>query len=181
MFYEPFCAHLDIRIYRPTWRSTFYLTSGLCLLAMAAGFYSIPPDHVSTEVDKRVDWLGAFLVTAGLVLIVFVLSDGEIAPNQWATSCACRPFSSMTRLTVDPLTSQPFTSYFYRHHRPPSSWGRLHGPLRALATLPGTRPSRPNEPSSPSSLKMDASASSEDVYVEARKRKVRDYAAHCVR
>ncbi|EIM85299.1 efflux transporter [Stereum hirsutum FP-91666 SS1] len=71
---------------KPTWRSTFYLTSGLCLLAMAAGFYSIPPDHVSTEVDKRVDWLGAFLVTAGLVLIVFVLSDGEIAPNQWATS-----------------------------------------------------------------------------------------------
>lgn len=112
MCYEPFCAHLGIRIYRPTWRSTFYLTSGLCLLAIAAGFYSIPPDHVSTEVDKRVDWLGAFLVTVGLVLIVFVLSDGEIAPDQWATSCAYRPFSSMTRLTVDPPTPQPSTLHF---------------------------------------------------------------------
>ncbi len=39
------------------------------------------------EKDKRVDWLGGALVTAGLVLIIFVLSDGEIAPNKWATSC----------------------------------------------------------------------------------------------
>jgi len=39
------------------------------------------------EKDKRVDWLGGALVTAGLVLIIFVLSDGELAPNKWATSC----------------------------------------------------------------------------------------------
>ena len=37
--------------------------------------------------DRRVDWLGGILVTAGLVLIIFVLSDGEIAPKKWATSC----------------------------------------------------------------------------------------------
>lgn len=50
-----------------------------------------PPDQVSTAVDKRMDWLGAFLVTAGLaiIIIVFVLSDGEVAPKQWATPCAC--------------------------------------------------------------------------------------------
>lgn len=74
--------------HRQTWRSTFYLTVGLCALGITAGFYGIPPDHASTEVDKRVDWLGAFLVTAGLVLIVFVLADGEVAPKQWATPCA---------------------------------------------------------------------------------------------
>ena len=39
----------------------------------------------SEEIDKRVDWIGAFLVTTGLVLIVLVLSQGEIAPHQWAT------------------------------------------------------------------------------------------------
>lgn len=39
------------------------------------------------EKDGRVDWLGGALVTAGLVLIIFVLSDGEVAPNKWATSC----------------------------------------------------------------------------------------------
>ena len=38
------------------------------------------------ETDKRVDWLGAFLVTAGLTLLLFILSDGSIAPNGWSTS-----------------------------------------------------------------------------------------------
>lgn len=54
---------------------------------MIAGVYSIDADKPSTETDRRVDWLGAFLVTAGLVLIVFVLSDGEVAPHKWNTSC----------------------------------------------------------------------------------------------
>ncbi len=54
---------------------------------MVVGFWAIPKDEPSTELDKRVDWLGAFLVTAGLTLIIFVLSDGEVAPNKWATSC----------------------------------------------------------------------------------------------
>ncbi len=55
---------------------------------MVLGFWAIPKDERSTEADKRVDWLGAFLVTVGLTLIrVVVLSDGEVAPNKWATSC----------------------------------------------------------------------------------------------
>ncbi len=54
---------------------------------MVLGLWAIPKDEPSTEADKRVDWLGAFLVTAGLTLIIFVLSDGEVAPNKWATSC----------------------------------------------------------------------------------------------
>ncbi len=60
------------------------------------GLLSIPKDEPSTEADRRIDWLGAFLITAGLVLIVFVLSDGEIAPNKWATSCTSHrsPFCS---------------------------------------------------------------------------------------
>lgn len=39
------------------------------------------------EADKRVDWIGALLVTIGLVLIVFVLGQGGIAPRRWATPC----------------------------------------------------------------------------------------------
>jgi hypothetical protein len=46
---------------------------------------SIDADLPSTETDKRTDWLGAVLVTAGLVLVVFVLSDGEIVG--WSTLC----------------------------------------------------------------------------------------------
>jgi hypothetical protein len=51
------------------------------------GLWVIDKDEPSMEKDKRVDWLGGALVTAGLVLIIFVLSDGEVAPNKWATSC----------------------------------------------------------------------------------------------
>ncbi|KAF4568237.1 hypothetical protein EYR40_010365 [Pleurotus pulmonarius] len=116
----------------PTWRSNFFLSTGLTVLYTALGWYAIDDDEPSSsaqrgdtkskwsllrfgrstrdasaansveekprqshqpstveegeEEDRRVDWLGAFLVTAGLVLIVFVLSDGEVAPRQWATS-----------------------------------------------------------------------------------------------
>jgi hypothetical protein len=47
------------------------------------GFFVIEKDEPSTEEDKRVDWIGAALVTAGLVLIVFVLSDTPTASQGW--------------------------------------------------------------------------------------------------
>lgn len=68
-----------------TWRSTFYLMTGISGACFAAGLFVIDKDVPSDEADKRVDWLGAFLVTAGLTLIVFVLSDGSIAPETWST------------------------------------------------------------------------------------------------
>ncbi|KII89636.1 hypothetical protein PLICRDRAFT_39748 [Plicaturopsis crispa FD-325 SS-3] len=72
---------------RPSWRSTFFLTAGLTLLCFLGGMVSIPADlPLPASVDRRVDWIGAGLVTVGLVLIVFVLSDGEVAAGGWATS-----------------------------------------------------------------------------------------------
>ncbi|KAG5636878.1 hypothetical protein H0H81_006540 [Sphagnurus paluster] len=68
-----------------SWRSPFYLETGLTFLCLIGGLISFDPDQPSTEPDKRVDWIGAFLVTAGLVLIVFVLGQGEIAPEGWKT------------------------------------------------------------------------------------------------
>ncbi|TFY77725.1 hypothetical protein EWM64_g6287 [Hericium alpestre] len=68
-----------------TWRSNFYLAAGLCGLGTIAGLISIDADEPSTEDDKRIDWLGALLITAGLVLVIFVLSDGELAPQKWRT------------------------------------------------------------------------------------------------
>lgn len=65
--------------------------------------FSIDPDEPSTETDRRIDWLGALLVTAGLVLIVFVLSDGEIVG--WKTPCMCyhSPFQSNLHLFTAPF------------------------------------------------------------------------------
>ncbi|KAF9456825.1 major facilitator superfamily domain-containing protein [Collybia nuda] len=68
-----------------TWRATFFMQAGLTAFCFIGGLMSIDPDKPSTEVDRRTDWLGAALVTVGLVLIVFVLGQGEVAPQQWAT------------------------------------------------------------------------------------------------
>ncbi|KAI0761546.1 efflux transporter [Trametes elegans] len=68
-----------------TWRSTFWFLTGLSALCCLGAMLSIDKDVPYDLADRRVDWLGAFLVTAGLTLIIFVLSDGSIAPNGWRT------------------------------------------------------------------------------------------------
>jgi hypothetical protein len=62
------------------------LSAGFVFLCLVGGIFSFDLDH-SEEEDRRVDWFGAFLVTAGLVLVVFVLAQGESAPQQWKTPC----------------------------------------------------------------------------------------------
>jgi hypothetical protein len=58
--------------------------SALCVLG---GILAVDSDVPSTEPDRRVDWIGAFLVTAGVVLILFVLGQGQLAPHGWRTPC----------------------------------------------------------------------------------------------
>lgn len=40
-------------------------------MTLLGGIFLIPRDPPSTEVDRTVDWTGAFLATAGLVLLNF--------------------------------------------------------------------------------------------------------------
>ncbi|KAI0350433.1 efflux transporter [Trametes cingulata] len=68
-----------------TWRSTFWFLTGLSAVCVLGAMVSIDKDLPYHLEDRRVDWLGAFLVTLGLTLIIFVLSDGSIAPNGWKT------------------------------------------------------------------------------------------------
>jgi len=56
------------------------------MFSIIGGAFSIDADQPSAEIDNRVDYFGSFLVTAGLTFIIFVLSDGSIAPQGWATS-----------------------------------------------------------------------------------------------
>ena len=71
---------------RPTWRSTFYFSAALAVFYLVLGWISIEDDSPPPGTDQRIDWLGAFLVTAGLFLIVFVLSDGGVVG--WGTPCS---------------------------------------------------------------------------------------------
>ncbi|KAG2031738.1 major facilitator superfamily domain-containing protein [Suillus americanus] len=64
------------------WRSPFYLVAVMSGLTGISGMISFDADVTSTE---AVDWIGASLVTVGLVLIVFVLGQGEVASQGWKT------------------------------------------------------------------------------------------------
>ncbi|KAM5544030.1 hypothetical protein V8D89_002216 [Ganoderma adspersum] len=70
---------------KQTWRSTFWCMTGLSALCCLGGYISIDADIPYALPDKRIDWLGAFLVTAGLTFIIFILSDGSVAPDGWKT------------------------------------------------------------------------------------------------
>lgn len=74
---------------RPTWRSPFYFTAGLGALTFIIAFFAMDVDthHLDPSLDRRVDWIGAFLVTSGLVLFTFAIGDGETAPQGWKTPC----------------------------------------------------------------------------------------------
>ncbi|KAF8319051.1 efflux transporter [Clavulina sp. PMI_390] len=70
-----------------SWRSVFYFQAGMATLAATLALIFIAPDthHLALSAqDRRVDWVGAALITSGLVLLTFSLGDGETAtPSQW--------------------------------------------------------------------------------------------------
>ncbi|WWC69543.1 uncharacterized protein I206_103485 [Kwoniella pini CBS 10737] len=68
-----------------TWRSALWFLSGLGFVATITAYFVIPWDSSHTK-DKSLDWPGAMLVTSGLVLIQYVISAGQSAPNGWKTS-----------------------------------------------------------------------------------------------
>lgn len=43
--------------------------------------FTVPLDVRPSGGDRTVDWLGAALVTVGLILLTFVLADGQTASN----------------------------------------------------------------------------------------------------
>jgi hypothetical protein len=70
-----------------------YLLSAFTFTCLVLGFFVIDRDEPSTEEDRRVDWIGAALVTTGLVLIVFVLSDTPSTREGWRALRGSTPFS----------------------------------------------------------------------------------------
>ncbi|KAF5347064.1 hypothetical protein D9758_011652 [Tetrapyrgos nigripes] len=68
-----------------TWKASFYLNCVLAFVSVIGAIFSFERDKPSLASDRRIDWFGAFTVTSGLVLIVFVLGEGEVAPQKWAT------------------------------------------------------------------------------------------------
>ena len=71
-----------------------FLFAGLSFAWMILGFFVFEEDEPSKEEDKRVDWIGAVLITIGLVLIVFVLSDSPTERKGWKNAREFPPSTS---------------------------------------------------------------------------------------
>ncbi|KAJ2985304.1 hypothetical protein NUW58_g5607 [Xylaria curta] len=73
-----------------SWKWVFGALGGLAVLITAAGIFFVPqppaslaPQRKGLVLLKSVDWLGGFLVTAGLLALLFALTEGNVVG--WST------------------------------------------------------------------------------------------------
>lgn len=71
----------------------FFVFAGLAVLAGLAVFFAVPRDKFDSTADRRVDWLGAAMITVSLVMLLFALAQGEVASNGWSTPCEHSSFT----------------------------------------------------------------------------------------
>ncbi|KAJ6585583.1 major facilitator superfamily domain-containing protein [Mycena capillaripes] len=124
---------------KASWRSPFFLIAGVACLCAVAGFLVIDPDVPSSEADKRVDWIGAFLVTTGLVLLVFVLGQGSAATNGWKTGYIIALLIVGVLFLVMFLLWQYYLEKNEATRRPPlmklSLWSRAKGKFAVMQAI----------------------------------------------
>lgn len=71
-----------------TWRTVLWIFTGVAVVIVALAVFFVPADpkkEASGKEARRIDWIGAALVTCGLVLLQFTVSDGMSAPHGWRT------------------------------------------------------------------------------------------------
>ncbi|KAL1411914.1 hypothetical protein Q8F55_002900 [Vanrija albida] len=68
------------------WQYFYFVLGGLALIPLVLGLLVIPRDLARNQAaDKRIDWLGGFLITAALCLFTFSITQSGIAPHGWRT------------------------------------------------------------------------------------------------
>ncbi|KAK6902850.1 efflux protein [Kwoniella mangroviensis CBS 10435] len=75
---------LFVSYVKNTWRGALFLLAGLAFFISVVALFTIPSDVPHSD-DKRIDWIGAALVTVGLILLQFTISAGQTAPHGWKT------------------------------------------------------------------------------------------------
>ncbi|EKG18642.1 Major facilitator superfamily [Macrophomina phaseolina MS6] len=67
-----------------SWRWWFFIGSALCLSTLAVAYFSIPRRTHRRRKEVKMDWWGAALLSSGLILVVFAITDSAHAPRHWA-------------------------------------------------------------------------------------------------
>lgn len=104
-------------------------------VVFVVGYFAIENDPPAPNQDKRIDWIGAFLVTSGLVLITFSLSD--------ASSIGWSSPVIISLLIIGFILVSSFIAWEYHlTHRtsfpplmPLDIWARDHGRFAAMQVV----------------------------------------------
>ncbi|KAK3070626.1 hypothetical protein LTR53_010140, partial [Teratosphaeriaceae sp. CCFEE 6253] len=69
-----------------TWRWYFYIGALLTFVTLCIGYFTCPNDYAEHKHNGvKMDWWGSLTTVAGLILLVFAITDSSHAPNGWRT------------------------------------------------------------------------------------------------
>ena len=69
-----------------SWSAYFWIGAGLSFSTAIVAYFSIPSDYQERKnLRVKMDWLGTILISSGLILVVFAITDSAHAPRGWAT------------------------------------------------------------------------------------------------
>lgn len=69
-----------------TWRWYFFIGAILAAITAVSSYIFIPSDtQERKDLGVKMDWAGAVLISCGLILVVFAITDSSHAPQGWAT------------------------------------------------------------------------------------------------
>jgi hypothetical protein len=69
-----------------SWRWAFYLQGILTIFFAVAVFFFVPNDPREFTRREPIDWFGALLVSSGLCIFCFALTDAETSSDGWETN-----------------------------------------------------------------------------------------------
>ena len=83
------------------WSFLFYVLAGLGAIPLVLGWFAMPWDRKAFTGSKvpRMDWIGGLLVTSGLSLFMFSLTQSGVLERGWSEPC--RSFYTTVRVKVD--------------------------------------------------------------------------------
>jgi hypothetical protein len=69
-----------------SWRWYFWIGALLAAITAVTSYFTIPSDiYERRGLGIKMDWAGAVLISSGLILVVFAITDSSHAPHGWAT------------------------------------------------------------------------------------------------
>jgi predicted cobalt transporter CbtA len=75
-------------IRRRGWQHLYFIYAAFNVIPVIGGYFAIPPEPAKTDAENRkIDWVGAVLVTVAMSLLTFSITQSGLAEHEWRTPC----------------------------------------------------------------------------------------------